>query len=169
MKKVLIFLILIVACMQGTQIANANAYQAEQIKKLSNYDDEDVLWLARNIYFESRSEKLTERIRVAFVTMNRVTDERWPNTITAVVRQPRQFSWYNDRVIPKINEINAWKDSLILAEFCINLYTTMMKQENRDTIADDTNHYFADYIKAPVWAAKMEFAGTWGRHLFYKD
>jgi hypothetical protein len=30
------------------------------------------------------------------------------------------------------------------------------------------DHYFADYIKPPKWAAKMAYQAKVGRHLFYK-
>ena len=64
--------------------------------------------LAQNIYHEARSESTAGRMAVALVTLNRVKDQRFPNTICGVVKQTKyypsgkidlhscQFSWYCD-------------------------------------------------------------------------
>ena len=64
--------------------------------------------LARNIYFEARNEPFAGQFAVAMVTLNRVHDEQFPNSICEVVYQglhwpsghPKrdrcQFSWYCD-------------------------------------------------------------------------
>jgi len=56
-------------------------------------DQQDLMCLAKNVYFESRSESLLEQFYVANVTMNRVADKRWPASVCEVVYQPWQFSW----------------------------------------------------------------------------
>ena len=52
--------------------------------------------MADNIYFESRGESEAGQFLTGFITMNRVRDPRWPNTICKVVYQPNQFEWVNN-------------------------------------------------------------------------
>lgn len=49
--------------------------------------------MARNIYHEARGESTKGMLAVAHVTMNRVLSGRFPDTVCAVVYQPKQFSW----------------------------------------------------------------------------
>lgn len=57
----------------------------------------DIETLARTIWAESRGELYEGMIAVGWVIKNRSTDqlERWPRTIEAICRQPRQFSCWN--------------------------------------------------------------------------
>jgi N-acetylmuramoyl-L-alanine amidase len=41
---------------------------------------------------------------VASVVLNRVEDERFPNTVCEVVKQPKQFSWYGKKPLTHGNE-----------------------------------------------------------------
>ena len=52
----------------------------------------DLNCLAANIYKEARGESLQGKIAVGLVTINRVEDKRWPNTVCKVVKQKNQFS-----------------------------------------------------------------------------
>ena len=53
--------------------------------------------LALNIYHESRNEPLAGKIAVADVTLNRMYDTRYPNTICGVVRQSKLSKWHLER------------------------------------------------------------------------
>ena len=46
----------------------------------------DIHCLAENIYFEARGESTAGKMAVALVTLNRVMDERFPDTICGVVK-----------------------------------------------------------------------------------
>jgi hypothetical protein len=59
--------------------------------------------LASNVYWEARAEPRLGQIAVAAVTLNRVADPGFPDTVCGVVRQGEergrdrcQFSWYCD-------------------------------------------------------------------------
>jgi spore germination cell wall hydrolase CwlJ-like protein len=52
--------------------------------------------LAKNLYFEARGESEAGQFAVGFVTMNRVRNKRWPDSVCKVVYQPGQFSWVKD-------------------------------------------------------------------------
>ena len=58
--------------------------------------------LATNIYFESRGEPEAGQFLTGFITMNRVNDKRWPNTVCKVVYQPGQFEWTEDAYSNKV-------------------------------------------------------------------
>ena len=69
---------------------------------------EALVCLALNVYYEARSQSIVEQIAVAQVVINRVNDDRYPDTICEVVKQGEkntdgtmkedrcQFSWYCD-------------------------------------------------------------------------
>ena len=56
----------------------------------------ELMCLARNIYFEARGEPEAGQFLIGFITMNRVRDTRWKDTICGVVYQPGQFEWTED-------------------------------------------------------------------------
>ena len=59
-----------------------------------NFDIEEVRCLAENIYHEARNQGTAGWLAVAAVTMNRVIDNRFPNTICEVVFQAEtKESW----------------------------------------------------------------------------
>ena len=49
--------------------------------------------LAKNIYFEARNEPFAGQFAVALVTLNRVSDTAFPNTICEVVQQGPTLAW----------------------------------------------------------------------------
>ena len=63
----------------------------------SKITNNDIQCLAANIYFESRGEPKRGQIAVAHVTINRKKNSAFPNTICKVVKQHKQFSWYNTK------------------------------------------------------------------------
>jgi spore germination cell wall hydrolase CwlJ-like protein len=141
------------------------------MKRFNNITEDELLWLARNIYFEARSESLHGRFGVAFVTLNRATWKgKYPDTIKGVVTQRKQFSWFNGGFVPEINEAKAWSEALGLAKIGVDLYNSMADSAGFDVdgIVKGAQFYFADYIKPPPWAAKMIFTCKIGKHLFYK-
>ena len=50
-------------------------------------DPEGMECLAKNIYFESRNQSHLGQMAVAHVTINRVLDKRYPDTVCKVVHQ----------------------------------------------------------------------------------
>ena len=52
-----------------------------------------VMCLAMNIYHEARSEPLAGQLAVGYSTMNRVSDERYPDTVCEVVYQAKYHAW----------------------------------------------------------------------------
>lgn len=120
---------------------------------------EELGCLAMNIYQEARGESNQGKMAVAAVTMNRVKDKRYPNTICEVVWQPKQFSWTGLNVkyhSPK--NLKAWAQALELAKL-------FMDGANWSGVGSAT-HYHAITV-TPSWVDKKQLVGRYGNHLFY--
>lgn len=128
---------------------------------------ESHMCLALNLYHESRGESIESWVAIAFVTINRVIDDRFPDDICSVVWEPYQFSWTHDGIsdIPdtsKYADKKAWE---YIQEFSKGFL------ENFDYIEDPTGgalYYHADYVE-PYWKDSFAYVGVIGRHLFYRN
>lgn len=69
---------------------------AQQNNILLSYEREDIYLLAKIIHGEARGESIEGKIAVGAVVLNRVEDDRFPNSIKEVILQPRQFSSVDD-------------------------------------------------------------------------
>ena len=134
--------------------------------------------LALNTYHEAKNQSLVGQIATAQVVMNRVEDDRFPNTICEVVKEgptrpswedPKkeypirhrcQFSWYCDGKsdIPK-NE-KAWKLAQDYA------YLVLYNRIAID-ITEGATHYHATYVK-PSWAKTKTRTTRIEKHIFYR-
>jgi len=132
-----------------------------------------VMCLAMNLYHETRGETLAGNIAVGYVTMNRVADPRYPDTICGVVHQAKyhgwdlvnpiknrcQFSWYCDGLSDNPQDGKAMLESVILAQHVIAGTVT--------DISQGATHYHAKYVN-PYWADDMTVVLEIGQHIFYK-
>ena len=142
-------------------------------KVLSYTSTDDTMCLAKNIYFEARSESTAGRIAVAWTVINRVRHNRFPDSICAVVEQglrhengfPKrnkcQFSWYCDGQPDIIRDVSEWRDAYRLAS-----YVTAGRDYLVD-ITDGSLWYHADYVH-PGWAKKKRRTAKIDRHIFYR-
>ena len=152
--------------------ARTKLYRSLQVKQLYELSDDDYKWLAYNIYFEARNQELLGQLGVAMVTINRALYDRyWPNTIKEVVTQPHQFSWYNKRRVPPIKNEKAWKRAQAVARLAVELYKNYANSQGFDEegLTRGSLYYFADYIKPPSWAKKLQRTVKIGNHIFYRD
>lgn len=129
--------------------------------------------LALNIYYEARSDNLAGKYAVADVVLNRVQDDRYPDTICNVVFQGKvgteggtpalnqcQFSWYCDGKSDIPTEEDSWQQAQIVAYNIIN-------HRKFVGITEGSTHYHAHYVD-PYWAPTVEMVGTIGQHVFYR-
>lgn len=122
--------------------------------------------LAIAIYFEARSEPKAGQAAVAQVILNRVRNDRYPDTICDVVyqndhmRNACQFSFACDGEPEAVNEKRAWDRAEDVANAVL---------EGRSLVRDiaTATHYHADYVQ-PYWAPKMKRLSAVGRHIFYR-
>ena len=134
--------------------------------------------LALNTYHEAKNQSTVGQIATAQVVMNRVEDNRFPNTVCEVVKQgptrpswedPNkeypikhrcQFSWYCDGKsdVPK-NE-KAWRKAQDVA-FLV-LYNKIQLD-----VTEGATHYHATYVK-PAWAKTKTRTARIESHIFYR-
>ncbi len=122
--------------------------------------------LALNIYFEARSEPRIGMLAVAAVTLNRVSDPRFPDSVCGVVWQNAdaglhrcQFSWACDGRSDRPENAGAWRAAR-------NLARMMLAYELADPTAGAL-WYHADYVE-PKWARAKTVVARIGRHIYYR-
>ena len=142
--------------------------------------DKEFECLATNIYFESRNQSVQGQFAVGMVTLNRVKDERFPNTICGVVKQGRysrwwkkehnrdvpirhqcHFSWYCDGLSDKIRDKDAYKQSQKVAKNVITIHAAGIDPTGGAT------HYHTKAVD-PEWNKQKTYLGTIDDHIFYK-
>ena len=143
--------------------------------------------LAKNIYFEAKSEPIAGQYAVADVVLNRVKDSRFPNTICEVVyegplreswqtkkqtdlddaeriyhpiRDRCQFSWWCDGKSDNIKDGDAWRKAQEIAYRLVNDY-------KHRGLTEGASHYHATYVN-PKWAPTLDLVGRIGTHIFYR-
>ncbi len=130
----------------------------------SNYilsDLSPLYCLSINTYHEARGESYKEQLAVSQVVLNRVADQRWPNTICDVVTQKHQFSWYWDNRPDTIHDLETFKENVYAA---FATYTGLIED-----ITDGAVHYYAhDSIDPPTWTKSMTVTLKLGGHTFLK-
>ena len=87
-------------------------------------DDEDLYWLTHIIAAEAGGQPLEGQIGVGNVVLNRVRDERYPNTIKQVIFQRDLGAQFDPADSGSINR-SAQEISLIAAYLCLEGYSTV--------------------------------------------
>ena len=133
--------------------------------------------LAKNIYFEARNEPFAGQFAVALVTLNRVHDTAFPNTICEVVYQgihhadgfPKrdrcQFSWYCDGNSDEVRNQRAWEKVQKTANLAMLQYSSI-KAEGLDYT--EGARYYHTYEISPRWSKTFPKVGRIGDHIFYR-
>jgi len=138
---------------------------------LNPFAQKQVECLADNIFFESAYEPEKGKIAVAFVTLNRVNSQIFPDNICDVVKQRTQhvcqFSWYCEsgpRSLSYTKDLTNAQKVLYneIYELAMHVYA------NHEKMKDPTKgalFYHADYVN-PRWPNMIKTAVI-GRHIFY--
>jgi N-acetylmuramoyl-L-alanine amidase len=122
---------------------------------------EDIMCLAKNIYFEAGNQSYVGKQAVAFVTLNRVRSKLYPNNICDVVWQPKQFSWTKDGKSNTPRSVKTFSVALAAAIYVYNNYGRV-KDPTRGAIM-----YHAVYI-SPYWHRDYKPTVIIGDHIFLK-
>ena len=150
------------------------------IEKNLLIDEDELLCMAKNIFFEAAVESTAGKLAVAHVTLNRVSSKWFPNSVCEVVyegphytngtgqqypvRDRCQFSWYCDGKGDDPREgSRLWEDSQELAKY------VLLRQEELPDITDGALHYHASYIDAPRWAKRKKITTKIDTHIFYRS
>ena len=134
---------------------------------------EALVCLALNVYHEARDQPFIGQVAVAQVVMNRVADDRYPDTACEVVMQGPtyswrpdfpvrhrcQFSWYCDGKSDKTPDTEAYEKALMIAH---GVY-----YGNLDDFVEGATHYHATYV-LPEWAETKTLVVQIGQHIFYR-
>jgi spore germination cell wall hydrolase CwlJ-like protein len=125
------------------------------------YTDTDLFCMAKNIYHEARGESTLGKYAVAQVTMNRVRDPRFRNTVCDVVFQPYQFSWANNKSVRWTRPSGpAWNESMEIAKDVLEEGATIKGME-------DALYFHATYVR-PGWRNVRKVTKI-GAHIFYNQ
>lgn len=121
--------------------------------------------LAKNIYFEAKSEPYTGKVAVAEVTVNRVKSSDYPKSVCGVVYQRNngvcQFSWVCE-AYRKIDANNKdWLDAVRISQRML-----LMKRESN--IVAGAKFFHATYVQ-PSWSKTKTLVKQIGNHLFYRN
>jgi spore germination cell wall hydrolase CwlJ-like protein len=114
--------------------------------------------LARNVYYEARSESPLGQYAVAEVTMNRRGSLGYPKTVCEVVYQKDAFSWTAMKALDEPAG-EAWARARKVAH---DVYYGRRSGE-----IQGATHYHATYVK-PGWSGERERIARIGKHVFYR-
>ncbi len=142
----------------------------------ASFTPEDEECLAHNIYFEAKNQNLKGQFAVGIVTLNRVADPKFPNTICGAVKHSRvkaadnglparhkcQFSWYCDGLPDRPYEMDAYQQAQAIASALLD------RDAAYHDFTEGADHYHADYIEPPYWTTAMYKVAQVDNHIFYR-
>lgn len=121
--------------------------------------------LADNIYYEARGEPDIGKTAVAYVTINRLIDGSWSNTICGVVQQKIkgtcQFSWICD------GQATRTKMNYALYEKCRKIaFDVYLNYAPEDDVTNGSTFYHTTEVN-PKWR-NVTFVKDIYNHRFYR-
>lgn len=125
--------------------------------------DRELQCLAKNIYWEAKSESYVGKVAVAAVTLNRVADRRFGNTICAVVSERPggrcQFTWACDGRQRLTPSGSLWHEALAVAREALHVGHR-----------DPTNGalFFHGVRERTDWRSVRRLVARIGNHVFYR-
>ena len=131
--------------------------------------------LATAVYFEARGEPMVGQVAVAQVIVNRVYDERFPDTVCDVVKQGEYYTWNKSIPIKYRCQFSFWCDGKpevmrdeTAKQWAYNVAESTLQGIFYDTTSGAT-HYHADYV-VPDWSKNSMFTKTVqiNAHIFYR-
>lgn len=130
--------------------------------EIPSKEDHEIHCLATNMYYEARGESEKGVLAVALVTMNRVKDSLFPDSVCEVVfqkvKKTCQFSWVCKK--PKVNfEEEKFQKMLNLAK---KVYNGQVKDFTRGAT------HFHNATIQPNWASAKVKTLQIGNHIFYR-
>ena len=117
-----------------------------------------VMCLATAIYFEARGEHHTGQMAVAQVVVNRVADDRYPDTVCSVVWEPSAFSFTHDGRSDRMVDPESRSRALQVARSTLDGGGLGITSTHYHTVSVD-----------PYWNDHYELDGVIGNHVFYTN
>ena len=160
---ILLIILTVVSCINVANSKPTNRILEISYNQLTKETQKEIDCLADNVYHEAGYETQQGRMAVAFVTLNRVQDPRFPKDICGVVKQKTnytcQFTWICEH---KITDRQKQQYELS-REAALYVYANYEKLKD---ITKGALYYHADYVN-PKW--KLQKTVTIGRHIFYTE
>ena len=144
----------VIATILSLSITEANALDCDTIR------DDEMTCLACNIYHEARNQPVKGQVAVAQVTKNRLSSEKFPDTLCKVVWQSKQFSWTKDGRTDKVYEPKSW-------ELAYRIATAVTETKLNLDMTDGAMFYHTKAVD-PYWNRKMKITVIFEDHIFYK-
>ena len=123
---------------------------------------QQIMCMAKNVYYEAATESFEGKLAVAQVTMNRVNNPNFPKTVCDVVYQKinntYQFSWVGMSVKSVKNQY-AWEESMIVAR------KALTEHKLHDTLYRTKSLNYHNTSVSPGWNLKR--VAKIGNHIFY--
>jgi len=134
------------------------------------------------IYFEAGNQPIIGKFAVAFVILNRVNHEQYPNTICKVVHQGPVSKWHREargKIVPIrgrcqfsywcdgkaekfIHQSISYRESVAVAEIIVGGGYKLIFDPT-----EGATHYHATYV-TPSWSKHMKKTVLIEDHIFYK-
>jgi len=127
----------------------------------SVHNESEQYCLAQNIFWEARGESRIGQEAVAWVTLNRVLDPRWPGTVCRVVWQSRQFSWTHERTSHQPPPSAAWDRAQSIAARVSVSYDRQLDPTEGSVM------FHANWVR-PSWSTGFDRVVQIGAHIFYR-
>lgn len=149
----------------------------------SKIDPEQAYCLAKNIFYEARSESIQGQFAVASVTLNRANDPRFPGTVCEVVKQSTfsrisnsivcQFSWYCDadkkgKEIPVRNKDGSVNQAVVDQFRVASIVAITVLGGNAEDNTHGATHFHNPFTSSPSWRNQLRKTIRVGNHDFYK-
>jgi spore germination cell wall hydrolase CwlJ-like protein len=125
---------------------------------------QQLVCLAKNIYYESATESYEGKLAVAQVTMNRLNHPDYPSDVCGVVYQKTgstcQFSWVCEKVERNERDKYIWEECMQIAKRALTEDQVHAELADRNAL-----YYHAVYVN-PKWK-NTKVVKKIGNHIFY--
>jgi spore germination cell wall hydrolase CwlJ-like protein len=123
---------------------------------------QQIVCMAKNIYYEAATESYEGKLAVAQVTMNRVNHHDFPKTVCGVVYQKVNNTYQFSLVgmsVDRVKNQYAWEESMIVAR------KALTEQKLHDTLYRTKSLNYHNTSVSPEW--KLKRVAKIGNHIFY--
>lgn len=168
------------AAAQEQAFFGTDKYFSNNVNTLPDIE-KDIECMALNIYHEARNENYAGQKAVAFVVMNRVNSELFPNSVCEVVYQGRVSKWHRDNTGKEVPLRNQCQFSWYCDGKPDTVHNPAKFQEAREiafrvitqynSLVDNTYGalwYHASYV-SPKWRHDYDKTVKIETHIFYKE